>query len=150
MTWTENDLKNAKARGLKVDDSKLAELDHVKQKIKIVKRSIEKDTIHAILDRFKLTNQIKDYEVEYRFDEVRMFRFDWAIPSLNLGIEYEGVFSTKSRHTTVNGFSEDCTKYNLAIANGWKVLRYTALNYLNLEKDLEKLLKTENPAKPTL
>jgi len=39
------------------------------------------------------------------------------------------------------GYSKDCEKYNLAILNGWKVLRYTAVNFGNLEKDLNKLLE---------
>ena len=138
MTWTENDLKNLKAKGFKIDDKKTPEEN--KPKIKIVKRSIEKDTIHAILDMFKLTNQIEDFVTELQFDENRKFRFDYAIPSLKLAIEYEGVFSKKSRHTTVNGFSEDCIKYNLAVCSGWRVLRYTAKNYLNLETDLKKML----------
>ena len=72
---------------------------------------------------------------------MRNYRLDWAILNEKLGIEYEGVFSKISRHTTAKGFSEDCNKYNLAIQNGWRVLRYTALNYKNLEEDLLKLLK---------
>lgn len=138
MTWTENDLKNLKAKGFKIDDKKTPEQN--KPKIVIVKRSIEKDTIHAILDMFKLTNQIEDFVTELQFSEGRRFRFDYAIPSLRIAIEYEGVFSKKSRHTTVNGFSEDCVKYNLATCSGWRILRYTAKNYLNLEKDLIKML----------
>ena len=131
-------MKNLKLKGLKVDDNKINETK--KPKIVIVKRSVEKDTIHAILDMLKLTNQIEDYVTELQFNENRKFRFDWAIPSLRVAIEYEGIFSKKSRHTTVNGFSEDCVKYNLATCSGWRVLRYTAKNYLNLEKDLIKML----------
>lgn len=140
MNWTENDLKNLKAKGLKVDDKQPSDTNVVQLKIKIVKRSIEKDTIHAILDMLKLTNQIEDYVLELRFDKVREFRFDYAIPRLMIAIEYEGVFSKKSRHTTVNGFSEDCVKYNLATCSGWRILRYTAKNYLNLETDLKKMI----------
>ena len=138
MNWTENDLKNLKVKGFKIDDKKTPEEN--KPKIVIVKRSIEKDTIHAILDMLKLTNQIEDFVTELQFSEGRRFRFDYAIPSLRIAIEYEGVFSKKSRHTTVNGFSEDCVKYNLAVSLGWRVLRYTAKNYLNLETDLIKML----------
>lgn len=138
MTWTENDLKNLKAKGFKVDDKKAAEDN--KPKIVIVKRSIEKDTIHAILDMFKLTNQIEDYVLELQFDESRRFRFDYAIPSKMIAIEYEGIYAAKSRHTTVSGFSTDCVKYNNAVCSGWRVLRYTAKNYLNLETDLIKML----------
>lgn len=161
--WTEKDLEYLTGKGLKIDDDKsfrkaavftgqLLEVpksqkvnvkmfQENKPKIKIVKRSIEKDTIHAILDMLKLTNQIEDFVTELQFDEKRKFRFDYAIPSLRLGIEYEGIMSEKSRHTTISGYSKDIEKYNLALTQGWKVLRYTAKNYLNLEKDLQKLIK---------
>lgn len=139
MSWSENDLKNLKLKGLKVDDNKINETK--KPKIVIVKRSVEKDTIHAILDMLKLTNQIEDYVTEHQFDEVRKFRFDWAIPSLMIAIEFEGIMSEKSRHTTKTGYSKDTEKYNLAAISGWIVLRYTVLTYGNLERDLLKLIK---------
>jgi hypothetical protein len=152
MAWTENDLKNLKVKGFIVEDGTKYQKDKTKpekqqkasKKVRIEKVSVEKNTIFSILDAFKLKNQIDDYVVEFKFDEVRRFRFDWAIPSLKLAIEYEGVFSQKSRHTTVNGFSEDCVKYNLAVSLGWRVLRYTAINYLDLQTDLEKILKNQN------
>ena len=140
MSWSENDLKNLKLKGLKVDDNKINETK--KPKIVIVKRSVEKDTIHAILDMLKLTNKIEDYVFELQFDEVRKFRFDWAIPSLMIAIEFEGIMSEKSRHTTKTGYSKDTEKYNLAAISGWIVLRYTVLTYGNLERDLLKIIKT--------
>ncbi len=139
MSWSENDLKNLKLKGLKVDDNKINETKE--PKIVIVKRSVEKDTIHAILDMLKLTNKIEDYVLELQFDEVRKFRFDWAIPSLMIAIEFEGIMSEKSRHTTKTGYSKDTEKYNLAAISGWIVLRYTVLTYGNLERDLLKLIK---------
>ena len=139
MSWSKNDLKNLKLKGLKVDDNKINETK--KPKIVIVKRSVEKDTIHAILDMLKLTNKIEDYVLELQFDEVRKFRFDWAIPSLMIAIEFEGIMSEKSRHTTKTGYSKDTEKYNLAAISGWIVLRYTVLTYGNLERDLLKLIK---------
>ena len=132
-------MKNLKLKGLKVDDNKINETKN--PKIVIVKRSLEKDTIHAILDMLKLTNKIEDYVLELQFDEVRKFRFDWAIPSLMIAIEFEGIMSEKSRHTTKTGYSKDTEKYNLAAISGWIVLRYTVLTYGNLERDLLKLIK---------
>lgn len=73
-----------------------------------------------------------EFVKEYKFHPSRKWRFDWAIPSLKLGIEYEGIMSEKSRHTTVTGMSNDCEKYNAAQSLGWKVLRFTALNYRDL------------------
>ncbi len=100
-----------------------------------------------------LRQQLKVYGVckpalveEYRFLEDRMFRFDFALPGLKIGIEVEGgVFAAqvadelvyaggklskipgkRSRHTTGAGYQRDCEKYNLAALNGWIVLRFTS------------------------
>jgi len=143
MKWTENDLQKAKDKGLKVDDSKadIGITDSIKPKIKIEKISIEKNTMEFVLMSLKQKSIINHFVTEHKFDAVRNYRFDWALLDFKIGIEYEGIFSKKSRHTTAKGFSEDCNKYNLAIHNGWRVLRYTALNYQNLENDLIKLIK---------
>lgn len=77
----------------------------------------------------------------------RKFRFDWAIPSEKIAIEYEGLFGkmcqfckmTKSGHLTVQGYDKDCIKYNLAAIEGWRVLRYTAKNYTNIKSDILNL-----------
>ena len=135
MAWTQKDLDNLKAKGLKVQEQIKPQ-----KKIKIEKVSIEKQTIQLVLEQFKNKNLITDFVTELKFDEKRRFRFDWAIPELKLAIEYEGIFSKKSRHTTVSGYSTDVEKYNLATTQGWIVLRYTAANYLNFENDLNKLL----------
>ena len=72
-----------------------------------------------------------DYVKELKFHPSRKWRFDFAIESLRIAIEYEGIMSEKSRHTTISGMSRDCEKYNTAQLLGWKVLRFTALNYKN-------------------
>ncbi len=142
MTWTQKDIDNLKAKGYKIDDlyNPDSGVTMIKPKIKIVKVSIEKQTIELFLKQFKEKGLIENYVTELQFDEVRKFRFDWAIPSLKIGLEYEGIMSAKSRHTTISGYSKDIEKYNLAITLGWRVLRYTAKNYKDLETDLNKLL----------
>ena len=82
-----------------------------------------------------------DFIAEYRFHETRQWRFDIAIPSLNIAIEYEGIMSRKSRHTTIKGFTQDCEKYNAATVAGWRVLRYNAINNKSLGDDLMMLIK---------
>ena len=69
---------------------------------------------------------------ELRFAPPRLFRFDFAWPELKVAVEIEGGLYGKSRHTTVGGFNKDCEKYNLAVENGWRVLRFT-----------EKMLKND-------
>lgn len=78
-------------------------------------------------------------EEEYRFCE-RKWRFDWANEKFKIAIEYEGLNSKKSGHTTLKGYSKDTEKYNRAIAEGWTLFRYTALNYQNCKQDLENYL----------
>jgi hypothetical protein len=76
---------------------------------------------------------------EYKFHEKRKWRFDWCIESLKVAFEYEGIFSEQSRHTNRKGYSKDTEKYNAAASLGWRVFRYTAMNYKNLENDLKTL-----------
>lgn len=80
------------------------------------------------------------YETEYRFNEIRRFRFDCAIIDKKIAIEYEGLMSKKSRHTTISGYVGDCRKYNFAQIQGWKILRYTAINYKEFVEDLKHFL----------
>lgn len=85
------------------------------------------------------------YVKEYVFLADRKFRFDFYFEhgGKKIGIEYDGLTTlknAKSRHTTKSGFSRDTTKTNLAQLHGYIVLRYTALTYQNLEKDLKTLM----------
>ena len=141
MAWTEKDLQNLKAKGFSTNDSVSSKTEPTVRKNPTVQKiSVEKNTIGFVLMSLKQKKLITDFVTEYKFDDVRRFRFDWAVIDLKIGIEYEGIISEKSRHTTIEGFTNDCTKYNLAIQNGWRVLRYTAGNYKNLEEDLIKLI----------
>ncbi len=71
--------------------------------------------------------------------EGRQYRFDAANIRHKVAIEIEGgihpywttirgkrVKVENGRHTRPNGYAEDCKKYNLAVINGWKILRYTS------------------------
>lgn len=82
-----------------------------------------------------------NFTEELEFSPDRKFRFDWAINDLKVAIEYEGIFSEKSGHTSLTGYTKDVVKYNLATKLGWKVLRYTAKNYLDFETDLNEIKK---------
>lgn len=94
------------------------------------------NNIEFILKHLKI-----DYEKEFRFSKKRKFRFDFAVPKFKIAIEYEGLASAKSRHTTISGYSKDCEKYNLATMEGWRILRYTALNDGDCLRDLIHILK---------
>ena len=82
----------------------------------------------------------KPYVAEYSFHPERKWRFDFAIPEMKIGIEYNGIMSAKSRHTTITGYSKDMEKINAAQKLGWVVLQYTPLNYKNMLNDLNEII----------
>lgn len=92
----------------------------------------------------KVWCQERGYELkkDHKFHDVRMWKLDFAIMELKIGIEYEGLMSEKSRHTTLVGYSDDATKYNEAQQLGWKVFRYTVINYKQVLQDLDHYLNT--------
>ncbi len=70
-------------------------------------------------------------ETEYKFHTTRRWRFDFSFPQKQIALEYEGIFSAKSRHTSIKGFIGDCDKYNEAQKMGWSVFRITAVHVQN-------------------
>lgn len=82
----------------------------------------------------------KLYE-EYVFSTVRAYRLDYALPDLKLGIEYEGsIHKTNGDHRSAKGVQRDIEKGNLAIQEGWRVLRFSAINYLTISEQLNELI----------
>ena len=63
-------------------------------------------------------------EREYRFHDLRRWRFDFAWPEFKIAAEVEGGVWTKGRHTRGKGFIGDCRKYNEATLLGWDVFRF--------------------------
>lgn len=59
---------------------------------------------------------------EHRFHPTRRWRFDVSIPAVKLAIEIEGLHG---RHQMIGGFLGDMEKYNEAVIQGWRVLRFT-------------------------
>jgi len=76
---------------------------------------------------------------EHKFHPTRRWRADFAIPELRILIEYEGINSAKSGHTTITGYTSNCEKYNQAAILGWRVLRYTFKNYSQFIADWASL-----------
>lgn len=68
-------------------------------------------------------------ETEYRFDDVRRWRFDFAWPTFMVAAEVEGVLppwaGAGGRHQRAAGYANDAEKYNAAQLSGWTVLRFT-------------------------
>lgn len=135
MRMTEEQLKRLmEDRGLKSNSITLVELS--------TKKKLPKKEPLGLKDiKQMLTILGIPFVTEHRFHEARKFRFDVAILDHKIAIEYEGIFSVKSRHTSVKGYNRDADKYNLAQANGWRVLRYTASNYKNFINDLKQMIE---------
>lgn len=140
QTWTIREIERLKAdgkiRGFTAPATKPAAGGRKVAK-HFPKRSKEKDWIGWNLLAWCSERGLV-YEEEYRFDAAKKYRADYAIPALKILIEYEGLFSEKSGHTTAKGYTKDTNKYNLAASNGWTVLRFTALNYKELINELNK------------
>lgn len=64
---------------------------------------------------------------EYRFavELRRRWRFDLAWPDHWLAVEVDGGTWVGGRHTSGQGFEQDCVKLNEALCLGWRVLRVT-------------------------
>src|SRR5690242_3360565 len=76
----------------------------------------------ALIDLFKLPTPQR----EYRFDQGgRKWRFDFAWPGQSVAVEIEGGIWTRGRHSRGSGMEADARKYNTAVIQGWKVLRFT-------------------------
>jgi very-short-patch-repair endonuclease len=69
---------------------------------------------------------------EFRFDNSRRWKMDFAWPELKVGVEIEGLRKSYikgvpyalGRHCTFVGFEADCIKYANAALLGWHVLRF--------------------------
>lgn len=149
--WNEKRLKQLK-RQKKIRDYQITERNQEKNFNRVPKsqkRSEAKDWMMLNLQYWcneraltLLTEHIFDQDqVRYGITvEARLWRFDFAIPAHMIAIEYEGIFSEKSRHTTFQGFTGDAKKYNRANELGWRVLRFTAKNYKDLIQTLNNCI----------
>lgn len=72
---------------------------------------------------------------EYRFHPTRRFRFDFAIPEKKLAIEIEGGIwlGRNGAHSSGKGILRDMEKNNLAVLEGWRILRVTPQQVKNGE-----------------
>jgi len=143
--FTESDILKLQQKGLKITDhiidQKLKKAFGLPKEKKYSGK--EKNHIEFVLIALKL-----NYKKEFKFHDTRKFRFDYCLPEQKIAIEYEGIFGgtgDKNGHTGVTHYKKDVVKYNLATLCGWRILRYTADNYMNVASDIEKLLTSELP-----
>lgn len=133
--WTSADLQGLANKGVSV-----VGFESAGEKKKYKKRITRSEAPQLLEMKQWLTIMGIPFESEYRFTEERKFRFDIALKEHKIAFEYEGIVGKFSRHTNIKGYTRDTEKYNMAQSQGWRVFRYTALNYKNFLSDLKTLL----------
>lgn len=115
----------------------------------------QKDPGHKIALKSLLRTFCFAYDMvlleEQRFHLWRKWRIDWVITGQGraVGIEYEGLGFKKTGHTTSEGYTGNCAKYNAAAVQGIHILRYTHLNYEEAVVDLKDFFITKYGVKST-
>ena len=107
----------AKARNEKVKAERRA-----KRKAETVYKTSEGEA--ALIQQMKIAG-ITNWQREYRFDPVRMWRLDFAWPKVKLAVEVDGGNWSGGRHVRGAGFAKDAEKQNAMTLAGWRLLRYT-------------------------
>jgi very-short-patch-repair endonuclease len=64
-------------------------------------------------------------EIEYRFDPVRKWRFDFCWPIQRVAVEIDGGIWKRGGHSSGTGITRDIDKSNAAQLHGWLMLRFT-------------------------
>ncbi len=90
-----------------------------------------------------LNSIIPRWIAEYRFHPPRRWRFDYCHIEMKVAVEIEGGAFSMGRHTRGKGFIGDMEKYNTAQLDGWKVLRYTPQQMVEMMRDVEILRRTK-------
>jgi hypothetical protein len=134
LNWTSADIIKSKVAHINMHITKSLEKSENPTNLKT---SPQKEWLELNLQMWANENCVELCQ-EYKFDKIRKWRFDWCFPALKIAVEYNGIMSKKSRHTTITGYSKDMEKINAAQTLGWRVLQYTPLNYKNVLIDLNK------------
>jgi very-short-patch-repair endonuclease len=72
----------------------------------------------------RLRENFPDAVAEHRFHPVRLWRFDFAIPSARIAIEVNGAIWTAGRHSRGSGLVKEYEKVRAAAILGWRVLPF--------------------------
>lgn len=80
-------------------------------------------------------------EREVRLNPERRWRYDFVWKKEKLIIELEGGVWQMAGHQHPLNFIANCEKYNWAVVNGYKLLRYTTANLNDSVKDIKNILK---------
>ena len=101
-----------------------------------------KDQLFLIMQQVFGASAVK---TEHRFHPVRQWRFDYAVPSRRIAVEYQGHGKMgggsghMGRHASVTGLSGYAEKFNQAEILGWRVILFTALHFREKDRQKHKL-----------
>lgn len=70
-------------------------------------------------------NELPELQPEYHFHELRLWRFDYALPAYKIAIEVDGGTRQRGRHNRAEGYAKDAVKINTATSMGWRVFRFS-------------------------
>lgn len=91
---------------------------------KLRKRRKGRDWEGAFLRAWKEIHHELPPVEQYVFCPPRKWAFDFSWQLKKVAVEIEGGTWQTCRHTTAEGYREDCRKYRAAVILGWRVLRY--------------------------
>lgn len=110
-------------------------------------RRVVSSTASASVDMFlkylqKTFPQVRIVK-EYKFHDVRKWRFDYAFPDQKVAVEVDGAVWTQGRHTRGAGYVNDLEKLNTAASMGWLILRITTDDrfYITTRELIDKTLR---------
>ncbi len=119
-----------------------------------------KSALEAEFELILMANKIP-YAREFMFHDTRKWRFDFVVldgfeinlqdkievkksaQKHKLAIEIEGGIFVNGRHNRPAGYVNDMLKYNEAVINGWRVLRYTTPQFRGTAiEDIKRIVGT--------
>ncbi len=91
----------------------------MKKKLKKLSQPEETFALHLKAEKLPTPRR------EYRFDQNRRWRADFAWPGHMIAVEIQGGTWTQGGHVRGTGYEKDCEKHNAMVEQGWHVFWYT-------------------------
>lgn len=90
-----------------------------------LRRALKSSELESLLYWHIRADSLPEPEQQYRFDDSRRWRFDFAWPSCKVAVEVNGGEWSEGRHSRGAGMAGDYEKLNAATIAGWRVLQFT-------------------------
>ena len=90
-----------------------------------LRRAMRASDLESTLTWQMRVDNLPGPQMEYRFDDTRRWRFDFAWPDCRLAVEVNGGEWSEGRHSRGSGVAGDYEKLNAATIAGWRVLQFT-------------------------